>query len=157
MIKHAQDKITVGAGTVLNLQDFEKAVTAGARFIVCPSIVEDVIQACKNENIPVFPGALTPSEVHRAWEMGATMVKLFPSSVFGPGYIKELKGPFNNIKIMAVGGINEKNVSEYFASGADAVAFGGSIFNLKWMEDKRFDLIENKIHDLINNYKMKGL
>jgi 2-dehydro-3-deoxyphosphogluconate aldolase/(4S)-4-hydroxy-2-oxoglutarate aldolase len=152
MIKLAENKITIGAGTVLSLQDLNMALSAGAQFIVSPSVVDDVINQCVREKIPIFPGALTPTEVQKAWDLGASMVKLFPASAFGPAYIKELKGPFNKIRLMAVGGINEINISEYFACGADAIAFGAGIFNLKWMNENRYDLIGEKMSSLIVGY-----
>jgi 2-dehydro-3-deoxyphosphogluconate aldolase / (4S)-4-hydroxy-2-oxoglutarate aldolase len=153
MIEASENKICIGAGTVLNMADLEEALKAGAKFIVSPSIVDDVIKHCVRERIPVYPGALTPTEVHKAWDMGATMVKLFPASLFGPSYIKELKGPFDKIRIMAVGGVNETNVNSFFENGAEAVAFGASIFNLKWLKAKQYNLIEEKLNILIGSYK----
>jgi 2-dehydro-3-deoxyphosphogluconate aldolase / (4S)-4-hydroxy-2-oxoglutarate aldolase len=147
------NKLVIGAGTVLNMVDFELAIKAGASFIVSPSIVEEVINACVHEKIPIFPGALTPTEIHRAWDLGADMVKLFPASLFGPGYIKELKGPFNKIKIIAVGGVNEANIHTYFECSADAAAFGASIFNLKWMREKNYQLVEDKLISLVDSYR----
>ena len=85
LIAKAGDNMMVGAGTVISLQDMNEALDAGARFIVCPSIVDEVVKTSVNRKIPVFPGALTPTEILRAWNMGATMVKLFPSGVYGPG------------------------------------------------------------------------
>lgn len=153
MINISFDKLVVGAGTVINMDSLDKALEAGAKFIVCPAVVDSVIKKCVQLKIPVFPGALTPTEVQRAWDLGATMVKLFPASVFGPPYIKELKGPFNTTKIMAVGGINEHNINAYFYNGADAVAFGASIFNIQWLAEGRYELIKEKIISLIKNYK----
>ncbi|MBN1598632.1 MAG: bifunctional 4-hydroxy-2-oxoglutarate aldolase/2-dehydro-3-deoxy-phosphogluconate aldolase [Bacteroidales bacterium] len=153
----AGNEFVVGAGTVLSVEDIDKAMEAGASFIVCPSVIEDVIDKCCKNNIPVFPGALTPTEVHRAWDMGATMVKLFPATAFGPSYIKALKAPFNEIKIMAVGGINDETISTFFANGADAVAVGASIFRLEWIEDKRFSLIEDKLTSLIRRYRQEDI
>jgi 2-dehydro-3-deoxyphosphogluconate aldolase/(4S)-4-hydroxy-2-oxoglutarate aldolase len=156
MIRLTKNKITVGAGTVLNCKDYDQAAAAGAQFIVSPSVAEDVIKKCVKNSIPVFPGALTPTEVQKAWDLGATMVKLFPASVFGPAYIKELKGPFNLIRIMAVGGVDEKNISDYFSSGVDAIAFGVSIFNQKWMAEDCYDLIEEKLKTLIEKYMSRS-
>ena len=153
MIDYSDNKLIIGAGTVLNTSDLKKAVKAGAKFIVSPSIVENVIKDCVNQLIPVFPGALTPTEVQKAWDMGATMVKLFPASLFGPKYIKELKGPFDKIRIMAVGGVSETNIHTFFECGAEAVAFGASIFNLKWMREGHYNLVEDKLKDFINAYK----
>jgi len=153
IIDRAGDKFNVGAGTVLDQKDMKDALDAGARFIVSPSIVEDVIAECVKKKIPVFPGALSPTEVHKAWNMGATMVKLFPCGIYGPGYIRALKGPFENIKIMAVGGVNEQNISLFFKQGADAVAFGAGILKSEWLDNNRFDLIEEKLHLLIKSYR----
>ncbi len=153
MNQAANGYLTVGAGTVLKLHDLEMAIFADAKFIVCPTIAEDVIKECVSLNIPVFPGALTPTEVIKAWDLGAEMVKLFPASVFGPSYIKELKAPLNFIKIMAVGGVNEQNINLYFDQGADAVAFGASIFKQQWITECSYDLIEKKIKDLIQTYR----
>jgi 2-dehydro-3-deoxyphosphogluconate aldolase/(4S)-4-hydroxy-2-oxoglutarate aldolase len=152
IVVRAERNLVVGAGTVLSKQVMFEAVAAGARFIVSPSVVEDVILECVEQNIPVFPGAFTPTEVHKAWNMGATMVKLFPSGMFGPNYIKALKGPFENIKIMAVGGIDEQNISLFFKQGADAVAFGAGILRSEWMNSNRFDLIDEKLQLLIKAY-----
>jgi 2-dehydro-3-deoxyphosphogluconate aldolase/(4S)-4-hydroxy-2-oxoglutarate aldolase len=153
MMEISENNLVVGAGTVLNLQDLENALTAGAKFIVCPSTIDAVIKECSKLRIPVFPGVLTPSEVQRAWEMGATMVKLFPASVFGPSYIKELKGPFDSIKIMAVGGVSEQNIGQYFNCGADAVAFGASIFKPMYLREDRYDLIKEELNTFIASYK----
>lgn len=149
-IKLASNQFNVGAGTVLTIKAAEAAVKAGAKFIVSPIADPEIINFCQDNQIPVYPGALTPSEVYRAWGLGATMVKVFPiKSVGGPDYIKELKGPFNNIKLLACGGVNAKNIKQYFAAGADAVAVGGSIFSQELMGLKKFSEIEKKVRELI--------
>jgi 2-dehydro-3-deoxyphosphogluconate aldolase/(4S)-4-hydroxy-2-oxoglutarate aldolase len=157
MIDAYGKKLVIGAGTILNKNDLEIALEAGARFIVCPSIIEEVIKECVMLDIPIFPGVLTPSEVQKAWDMGAAMVKLFPASAFGPSYIRELKGPFNKIKIMAVGGVNEENISIYFENGADAVAIGESIFNLQWLTEGQYKRVEKKICALIKSYRKERI
>ncbi|MFH1552233.1 MAG: bifunctional 4-hydroxy-2-oxoglutarate aldolase/2-dehydro-3-deoxy-phosphogluconate aldolase [Candidatus Omnitrophota bacterium] len=142
-------RIAVGAGTVLSGADLERAVDAGASFIVSPACVEEVIRPCREKAIPVFPGALTPQEVLEAWKKGATMVKVFPAGIFGPKYIKELKGPFNDIKLMAVGGVRLENIAEYFSAGADAVAFGASVFKKEWLEKKDFTSIGKLVGEYV--------
>jgi len=134
-------RITVGAGTVLSKTELNEALDAGASFIVLPNLEEEVVSVCAGKAIPVFPGALTPSEVFKAWKAGATMVKVFPAGIFGPRYIKELKGPFDDIRLMAVGGVTPENTSEYFSSGSDAVAFGGSVFRKEWLLEGDFEYI----------------
>jgi len=81
------------------------------------------------------------------------MVKLFPSGLYGPGYIRALKGPFNDVKILAVGGISEQNISQFFKQGADAIAFGAGIIRPDWLDKNRFDLMEEKLNLLIKSYK----
>ena len=141
--------LVIGAGTVLDMKDLYSALDAGARFIVMPTLVRDVTEYCAKNSIPVFPGAFTPQEIYNAWDYGATMVKVFPVSFFGPRYLREIKGPFKNIKLLACGGVTSGNIKEFFSSGASAVAFGGSIFRKEWLERKEFYRIEEAIKELI--------
>jgi 2-dehydro-3-deoxyphosphogluconate aldolase/(4S)-4-hydroxy-2-oxoglutarate aldolase len=141
-------QIEVGAGTVLSRDDFYSAKEAGAGFMVMPVFEKEIMDSCKENGIPAFPGALTPKEVHDAWRAGAAMVKVFPSDVFGPSYMRSLKGPFDKIKLMAVGGIRLETIGEYFSSGADAVAFGGGVFKKEWLRKKDF----RSIGDLVRKY-----
>lgn len=151
LIEISGNKLSVGAGTVLTLKDLDEALNAGSEFIVTPVVNTEVIKACVERGVPVFPGALTPTEVWQAWEAGATMVKVFPASAFGPLYFRELKGPLNKIKLMAVGGVKPQNIKEYFACGASAVAVGGSIFSKERLENNSFSKIEADLKELINN------
>ncbi|MDD4013983.1 MAG: 2-dehydro-3-deoxyphosphogluconate aldolase, partial [Candidatus Omnitrophica bacterium] len=96
---------------------------------------------CVERKVHVLPGAFTPKEVFEAWSAGAALVKVFPASMLGPKYFKELKGPFNDVKLMAVGGVNEDNIGDYFKSGADAVAFGASVFKKEWIERRDYAAI----------------
>jgi 2-dehydro-3-deoxyphosphogluconate aldolase/(4S)-4-hydroxy-2-oxoglutarate aldolase len=129
--------------------DVVRAINAGAQFVVSPSLSEDVALYCKKNKIAYFPGALTPTEIERSWNSGAAMVKLFPASVMGPEYINILKGPFNDILILAVGGIKALNAGQYLKAGASAVAIGGSIFSPSRIENKEFDTIKNDISKFI--------
>ena len=152
MVQLAQGRLTVGAGTVLTTDQLQSAVDAGATFIVSPTVVDDVVGHCAKNNIAVFPGALTPTEIYRAWESGATMVKVFPAKLFGPDYFKEIKGPFDKIELLACGGVNPQNIESFFTAGASGVAFGASIFRREWIEEKKFSLIEDNIKSLIGSY-----
>jgi 2-dehydro-3-deoxyphosphogluconate aldolase/(4S)-4-hydroxy-2-oxoglutarate aldolase len=122
------DVLNIGAGTVCSMDDLEKAINAGARFIVTPIINEEVIKSCVNQNLPIFPGAYTPSEIYKAWSLGAAMIKLFPASDLKPGYIKEILGPLNFVKLMPTGGISLDNFTGYLAEGASAVGLGSQLF-----------------------------
>jgi len=143
--KSFSGSLCIGAGTVLSLADAQMAATAGAQFIVAPTLNEEVAQFCKQQGLAYFPGALTPTEIERAWNAGATMVKVFPASQMGPEYFRIIKGPLEKVRLMAVGGIGPKNISEYLSAGADAVALGGSILSLARMRDKEFLLIQKEI------------
>lgn len=146
----AAKRFPIGAGTVLNVKDAKAAVGAGAKFIVSPIADPETIAFCLQNGIPVYPGALTPNEVYRAWKMGATMVKVFPiKAVGGPDYIKELKGPFNDVKLLACGGVTPQNIKQFFTAGAAAVAVGTSVFNSELMNNGKFSEIEKRIKELI--------
>jgi 2-dehydro-3-deoxyphosphogluconate aldolase/(4S)-4-hydroxy-2-oxoglutarate aldolase len=118
-----------------------------------PTLVKEVVSYCKDKNIPVFPGALSPQEIYNAWNMGATMVKVFPAKFFGPSYFKEIKGPFNDIELLACGGVNKDNIKDFFDNKASAVAFGGSIFKPDLIKEKKFDEIAEGISALIEAYR----
>ena len=139
------ESVCVGAGTVLSAEDAKNACHSGSRFIVAPTLNQEVASFCSLEDIPYFPGALTPTEIERCWQAGATMVKVFPASRFGPDYFKEIKGPFNEIKLMAVGGVRPENIKDYLNAGASALALGGSIFSTERLELGEFSKIH---HDL---------
>lgn len=153
MIRRAKEvaggRLTIGAGTVMDLALLEAAVEAGATFIVMPTVVPEVIARCREAEIPVFPGALTPQEIHDAWCAGAAMVKVFPAGVFGPEYLREIKGPFSQIKLLACGGVDAGNMASFFSCGASAVAFGSSVFRPEWLANHEFSLIAEALGELL--------
>lgn len=149
----AGKRLMIGAGTILNIESMKVALDAGATFVVMPNLIDEVMEHCVKNVIPVFPGALTPKEIHEAWDAGATMVKIFPAGVFGPAYFREIKAPFNNIELMACGGVNRDNIKTYFANGASAIAFGESIFKKELLARKDFNSIAESIKALISGVK----
>jgi 2-dehydro-3-deoxyphosphogluconate aldolase / (4S)-4-hydroxy-2-oxoglutarate aldolase len=125
--------LQVGAGTVLSAAQLRAAVDAGAKFIVSPVLVPEVARAAAELDVPYVPGALTPKEVWDASQAGAAITKVFPIQCFGPSYLRELRGPFGNIPLLACGGIRPDNLREYLEAGADAVALGASSFRREWL------------------------
>jgi 2-dehydro-3-deoxyphosphogluconate aldolase/(4S)-4-hydroxy-2-oxoglutarate aldolase len=117
----------VGAGTVLDRASLAQACDADASFLVSPHTDEALLAAAREREVPFLPGALTPTEIVRAWQLGAACVKVFPGSAVGPGYVKALKGPLPHIALMPTGGVDEKNLGEWFAAGVVAVGMGGSL------------------------------
>lgn len=152
-VKASRKRLTVGAGTVIDEKSLYAALDAGASFIVMPVLVKDVVDHCVKNKIPVFPGAFTPQEIHDAWNSGATMVKIFPSGFLGPDYLKEIKGPFADVELLACGGVTPENISEYFANGASAVAFGSSVFKKEWLAKKDFRSIGCRIKEYLSAAK----
>ena len=144
------EDLCVGAGTVLSLTDAKQAVNAGAQFIVSPTLNIDVATYCVENEIAYFPGALTPTEIEKAWSAGAMMVKVFPASQMGTSYFNTVRGPFNELLLMAVGGVDSSNAVEYLKAGASAVAIGGSVFTISRMKNKEFGSIETAITDFVS-------
>ncbi len=149
LIKKAKNiagkRLTLGAGTVLDMRELKQAIDSGVTFIVMPVLIKDVLAYCVKNKIPAFPGALTPQEIYRAWKEGATMVKVFPAKFFGPEYFREIKAPFNDIELLACARVTPQNLREYFACGASAIAFGASVFRKDWLENKEYARISHAI------------
>ncbi|WP_452228491.1 MULTISPECIES: bifunctional 4-hydroxy-2-oxoglutarate aldolase/2-dehydro-3-deoxy-phosphogluconate aldolase [unclassified Lacinutrix] len=131
--------LNVGAGTVCNMGDLTKALDAGSQFIVTPIIDEEVIKTCVAKNVPVFPGAYTPSEIYKAWTLGASAVKIFPATQLGPQYIKDVLAPLNTIKLLPTGGVSKENIKAFFDAGAVGVGMGSSLLNKKCIQEEDFD------------------
>ena len=125
------DRVLLGAGTVLDPETARAALLAGAEFIVSPSINLDVIRLCRRYDKLVMPGAFTPTEIVTAWEAGADVVKVFPSEVLGPAYLKAIRGPLPQVKLMPTGGIDVTNAADYLKAGAVALGVGGKLVDPK--------------------------
>lgn len=143
-------RVSVGAGTVLTRAQAQSAVASGARFLVSPVYAQEVAVFCRAEKIPYIPGALTPHEIYQAWQEGAAMVKVFPASCFGPRYFKEVKAPLNQVVLLACGGVAADTIAQYFACGADAAAFGASIFKPELMAAEQYSEMRRSIEALIS-------
>jgi 2-dehydro-3-deoxyphosphogluconate aldolase/(4S)-4-hydroxy-2-oxoglutarate aldolase len=118
----------VGAGTVLGLEDLRLAREAGAEFIVTPIVAPGVIEACRAERVPVIPGAFTPTEIHRAWELGADLVKVFPADQLGPAYVRSVKAPLPKVKLLPTGGVTVETLPAFKKAGADGFGVGSPLF-----------------------------
>ncbi|SDC19409.1 2-dehydro-3-deoxyphosphogluconate aldolase / (4S)-4-hydroxy-2-oxoglutarate aldolase [Paenibacillus sp. UNCCL117] len=153
MIERLQEELGeqmfIGAGTVLDLEDARRAFDAGASYLVTPNLDEAVIDYACKRGLPIFPGAMTPTEIVRAYKAGATAVKVFPNASLGYNYMKELMGPLNHIPMMAVGGVQEDNIRDYMKLGCYGVGIGGSLINLKEIAAGNFDWIRDKAARLV--------
>lgn len=142
------DKMAVGAGTVTSVELVELAREAGAQFIVSPDTDPAVIRRTRELGMVSMPGALTPSEIKQAHEAGADFVKVFPAGTPGAGYIKAIRGPLNHIRMLAVGGVNEKNAAEYIQAGCVGVGVGGNLVNKEWIANGVYGKIEALAREL---------
>ena len=137
------DKIVLGAGTVLDPETARTALLAGAEFIVAPTVNLDVIRLCRRYDKAIMPGALTPTEVLTAWEAGADVVKVFPSDLTGPGYLKALHGPLPQVRLMPTGGVNLQTAADFLKAGACALGIGGSLVEKKAVAAGDMDRIQS--------------
>lgn len=150
------DEAVVGAGTVLDPETARAAILAGARFVVSPITCVQTIELCRRYSVAVMPGAMTPTEVVAAWQAGADVVKIFPSDVTGPRYIKALKGPLPQIRMMPTGGVTLENAVDFLKSGAFAVGAGGSLVEKQAVangDTKRIEKRANEFVKAVESYK----
>lgn len=119
--------VEIGVGTVTSARDAEAALDRGSAFVVTPTTDPAVVTACTCRAVPVYPGGLTPTELHTGWQAGATAVKVFPASVVGPGYLAQLRGPFPDLEIVPSGGVSIDDAPAWIAAGALAVSLGGPL------------------------------
>lgn len=148
------DKMIIGAGTVTSVQLLELAKNAGARFVVSPDTNAAVIKATIEAGMVSMPGAMTPTEIVTAHALGADFVKVFPTSGLGAGYIKAVCAPLNHIRMLAVGGVSEKNVGEFLKAGCVGAGVGGNLVNKEWIKNGEFEKITALAQELMANANM---
>ena len=144
----SKGEFVVGAGSVLDAESARAAILSGAEFLVMPNLNIGAIEVGKRYGKVVCPGALTPTEIVNAQQAGADIIKIFPASSLGAGYIKAVKAPLPQVRLMPVGGMNLQNIGDYFRAGACAVGVGGSLVNSKLIAQGNF----SGIADLARQY-----
>jgi 2-dehydro-3-deoxyphosphogluconate aldolase / (4S)-4-hydroxy-2-oxoglutarate aldolase len=144
------DRAVVGAGTVLDADAARACIDAGAEFIVSPGLDVATIAAAHERGVPIMPGALTPTEVITAWKAGADMVKIFPASaVGGPKYLKALRGPLPDVKMLPTGGVNAQTAGEYIAAGAAALGVGSELVDIAALTRGEDSLLTERARELV--------
>lgn len=141
---HFPSNVQIGAGTVMNRQMVKEAVAAGATYIITPNLDQEVIKEAQQQQIEIWPGVLTPSEVASAIKMGVRAVKVFPIHYMGSNYIRDLQGPYDQLKAIAVGGVKIENMQDYLQGGAIAVAFGSTLFHPEWIAQEKWNWITQR-------------
>lgn len=139
--EHYGSQITIGAGTVLDKASAVSAIFAGADFLLSPLLDTEVIETCNAYSRASVPGVATPTEAFTAWKAGADIIKLFPAASLGSAYIKNLKGPLDNLDIMAVGGISLNNIREFYTAGASCFGIGSELINSHKIQNHNYSVI----------------
>ncbi|QQK08331.1 bifunctional 4-hydroxy-2-oxoglutarate aldolase/2-dehydro-3-deoxy-phosphogluconate aldolase [Miniphocaeibacter halophilus] len=139
-----ENELFVGAGTVLTANQVDKAVEAGAEYIISPNVDEDVIKRTKELNKISIPGALTPSEAMNAYNFGADIIKIFPAGNFGSSYLKSIMAPLSHLKFAAVGAVDKNNIEDFKKIGINIFGLGSNLVNVNDVLNKNFDNITKK-------------
>ena len=147
------DEVVFGAGTVLDAETARSAILAGAGFVVSPALRPAMIEMCRRYGVAAMAGAMTPNEVLNAWEAGSDIVKIFPAGIGGPGFIKELKGPFPFIDVLVTGMVDRVTAPQYIKAGVCAVGLGSALMGKELIEARQFDTITRNAEEFIEIVK----
>ena len=145
------DGFLLGAGTVTDAATAYAVIDAGARFVVGPVFRPDVIAACHERDVPAMPGCFSPTEILAAHECGADVVKVFPATSLGPQFIKDVRAPLPQVKLMPTGGVSLDNAHDWIRAGAVAVGLGSALVDAKAIESSRFDIIAANARRVVAN------
>lgn len=143
----------LGAGTVLDADTVARVADAGARYVVSPVFRRSVIEACHARGLAAMPGCFTPTEILDAWDAGADIVKVFPATTLGPSYLKDVRAPLPQVKLMPTGGVTVENAGDWIRAGAVAVGVGTSLLDAKAIADGRFDVLRTNAERMIANVR----
>jgi 2-dehydro-3-deoxyphosphogluconate aldolase / (4S)-4-hydroxy-2-oxoglutarate aldolase len=143
------DRMLVGAGTVLDPETARAAILLGADFIVTPTVQIDTIRLCLRYSVPTVIGAFTPTEILTAWEAGASIVKVFPASVGGARYLKDVSGPLPQVKLMPTGGVSLENAGDFIRAGAVGIAAGSNLVDKRTVENQDWATLTDRARELV--------
>lgn len=149
-----KDDILLGAGTVLDTETARMSILAGTEFIVSPCLSEELIKICRRYSKIIIPGAMTPTEILKAWEMGADMVKVFPAgNLGGPEYIRAIKAPLPQILLNSTGGVNLENAGEFIKAGSSVISVGSYLLDKKAISEKKFEVLTKKAREFVEEIR----
>jgi 2-dehydro-3-deoxyphosphogluconate aldolase/(4S)-4-hydroxy-2-oxoglutarate aldolase len=145
------DRAVIGAGTVLSAEQASACIDAGAQFIVSPGLDAATVELVLKKGIACMPGALTPTEIITAWKLGVDMVKVFPCSAMGGAkYIKALRGPLPQIKLLPTGGVNAETAADYLAAGSSALGIGSELVDAQALAAGNTEIITKRAKELVD-------
>jgi 2-dehydro-3-deoxyphosphogluconate aldolase / (4S)-4-hydroxy-2-oxoglutarate aldolase len=155
-IRLSEGSLKIGAGTVTTRKLLDQAIAAGAEFIVTPTFVREVIEYCEDFGLPICPGALTPTEIHAAYDLAPNLiaaVKIFPAELGGPKYIRALRGPFPRIPLMPTGGVDLATLPSFIEAGANAFGIGSPLFRKDRLEVCDWPWLEQQTRAFVQTYQ----
>jgi 2-dehydro-3-deoxyphosphogluconate aldolase/(4S)-4-hydroxy-2-oxoglutarate aldolase len=153
------DRMLLGAGTVLDPETARAAFLAGAEYIVSPSLDLEVIAMARRYGKLVMPGCFTPTEITKAWQAGADIIKVFPAEVVGPAFFKAVRGPLPQVRMMPTGGVDLNTAASFLEAGACCLGIGSQLIDPKAVSSRKFELISEKAakyRDIIKVHRAKA-
>jgi 2-dehydro-3-deoxyphosphogluconate aldolase / (4S)-4-hydroxy-2-oxoglutarate aldolase len=144
-------ELVLGAGTVLDVGTAERVIDAGAKFLVTPVLRLPVIDVARRRGVPIMPGCFSPTEILTAWDAGADIVKVFPATALGPGFLKDVHGPLPQVKLMPTGGVSVENAGDWIRAGAVAVGVGSALLDTQAIAAGQFGKIADNARHMIEN------
>lgn len=150
-VRRLPTDVMVGVGSVLDPTTARRAIAAGACYVVSPVFERDVVDEAHQQGVPAMPGAFTPTEILRAHEAGADVVKVFPAEVFGPGFIRGVLAPMPFLRLMPTGGVTPDNAGDWIRAGAVAVGLGSALVDSKLVAAGDFDALTERARRLCQN------
>jgi len=147
------EKVLIGVGSVLNGEMAQRAIDAGAKYVVSPILKKEIIEVSHNNGVPAMSGTFTPTEAQLAFEAGADIIKIFPADVLGMAFIKGIKAPMPHLKVMPTGGVSLTNVGEWLNAGACAVGVGSALIDKKAIKDENYLVLTENAKIIMNSIK----
>jgi len=144
-------EILVGVGSVLDSDTAQKAITAGAQFVVSPIFNKEILETAHKNNVPVMPGAFTPTEIFNAQQQGADIIKVFPADVLGMSFFKSIKAPMPYLKLMPTGGVTLDNAGDWIKAGACAVGIGSALLDERAIEENNYNKLTENAKRIMNS------
>lgn len=142
-------EIVLGAGTVTDAATARAVIDAGARYVVSPVFRREVIAACHERDVASAPGCFTPTEILDAHDFGADVIKIFPATALGPQFIKDVRAPLPQVRLMPTGGVSLDNAGDWIKAGAVAVGVGSALLDTKAIDEERFDVLTGNARRIV--------
>lgn len=149
-------EVHIGAGTVLDVSAAKEAIEAGATYLISPNVQLEVISFAKEQGVEIWPGAMTPTEIVQAYQNGANAVKVFPVSFFGPKYIQALRGPLDDLPLIAVGGVKIEQFQAYLKAGATAIGVGDHLIDREMIQLGQFTQLTQRAKQFVDTVKFSS-